>query len=127
MNACSLCSCKTERVHRTLLCGCPEGESLKSRDSAGNEVLVGDSIRVLEIDKRITEFIPEDEKSDLALFIGEVFEVEKVNSDGSMLVSKSWHSPEIGEIRGHGVAIFPKGALLVRSHNKKMHGDERVI
>ncbi|WP_272962041.1 hypothetical protein, partial [Alcanivorax jadensis] len=69
---------------------------MKSRDSAGNEVLVGDSIRVLEIDKRITEFIPEDEKSDLALFIGEVFEVEKVNSDGSMLVSKSWHSPERG-------------------------------
>jgi len=76
-------------------------------------VSIGDSIKVLEIDQRITEHLPNEEKEALASFIGSVFKVEKINDDGSMMVSKTWEFPEFGEIIGHDVAIFPKGALLV--------------
>ena len=88
---------------------------MKSKDTKGNAVSIGDSIRVLEIDKRITEHLPNEEKEALASLIGNVFKVEKINSDGSMMVSKTWIHPEAGEVIGHDVAIFPKGALLVTS------------
>lgn len=85
---------------------------LKTEDSNGNSVTVGDSIKVLEIDERITQFLPDDEKAELAEFIGNVFEVLSINSDGSMVVTKTWSNENIGEIMGHEIAIFPKGALL---------------
>lgn len=88
---------------------------MKSRDQSGKEVSIGDTIKVLAIDKRITEYLPEDEQKDLASFVGDIFVVKNINSDGSMLVRKSWNNPEIGEIIGHEVAIFPEGALLVRN------------
>ncbi len=86
---------------------------MKSKDSAENEVSTGDSIKVLEIDKRITEYLPEDEKEELASFIGDVLIVKKINTDGSMLVGKTWEYEKTDGMMGHEVAIFPKGALLV--------------
>jgi hypothetical protein len=87
--------------------------AMNSRDSIGNEVFIGDSIKILEVDERITEYLPEYEKEELTLFIGNIFVIEKINSDGSMLVSKTWHYPNIDSVMGHDIAIFPIGALLV--------------
>jgi len=86
---------------------------MRSRDSIGNEVLIGSTIKVLRIDERITKFLPADEVADLNSFVGNILPVIKINSDGSMIVSKNWKGQEPGEIYGHDVAIFPKGALLV--------------
>ncbi|MBY5939226.1 hypothetical protein [Marinobacter nauticus] len=88
--------------------------SINSKDSEGKEVFIGSYIKVLEIDPRITEFLPEDEVRDLNSFIGQVFEVKKINSDGSMLVSKEWHEEGLG-VMGHDLAIFPRGSLLVNN------------
>ena len=85
---------------------------MKSKDSKEDEVSIGDNIKVLEIDERILRFMPRDEKEELTSLVGQVFFVRNINSDGSMLVSKTWKQPESGEVMGHDVAIFPKGALL---------------
>ena len=92
---------------------------MKTKDSKGNAVFVGDKIKVLEIDRRITQNLPEDEKEELESFIGNELVVDKINSDGSMLVSKKWEDPELGEVMGHELAIFPEGALLANDRRKQ--------
>ena len=82
-------------------------------DSIGASVSVGDTIKVLEIDERIINFLPEDEVQELNSFINETFKVNSINSDGSMVVSKSWTQEEFGITSGHDLAIFPKGSLLI--------------
>ena len=86
---------------------------MESIDSLQQKILIGDEIKVLKIDERITEYLPDEEKEVLASFIDNVFQVEEINSDGSMVVSRSWEHPELGEISGQSVAIFPEGALKV--------------
>ncbi|MCW8880643.1 MAG: D-2-hydroxyacid dehydrogenase [Kangiellaceae bacterium] len=85
---------------------------VKSLDAHRNSVKIGDKIKVVSIDERILEHLPEDELKDLKSFIGEVFVVEDINSDGSMVVTKSWQIEDEQHIMGHSVAIFPEGALL---------------
>ena len=76
---------------------------------------IGDHIKVQAIDKRILEYLPSDEKEELNSFIGEVLSVQGINSDGSMIVCKTWKNPEAHETMGHEIAIFPNGALWVSS------------
>ena len=83
-------------------------------DSIGETVSVGNIIKVLEIDERIMNFLPSDEVEELNEFIGEELNVENINSDGSMVVSKSSRQEETGITNGHDIAIFPKGALLIK-------------
>ena len=85
-----------------------------SLDSLGSIVSIGDTIKVLEIDSRLTKYLPEDEVEELNEIIGEALNVNKINTDGSMVVSKSWVHPEEGLISGHDIAIFPNGSLLVK-------------
>ena len=92
---------------------------MKTKDSKGSTVFIGDKIKVLEIDRRITQYLPDDEKEELESFIGNEFVVEKINSDGSMLVTKKWSAPELGEVMGHELAIFPEGALMVGDRRKE--------
>lgn len=85
---------------------------MKTKDLYKNNVEVGSRIKVLSIDDRILEYLPEEERNDLRSFVGEVFEVEDINSDGSMVVSKSWELEGGEQIMGHSIAIFPDGAEL---------------
>lgn len=86
---------------------------MKSRDSVGNEIVKGDTIRVLEIDTRITEYLPKDEVEEIVSLVGEICVVQRINNDGSMIVSKTRNCQEDREIIGREIAIFPQGALLV--------------
>ena len=83
-------------------------------DLNGETVSIGQTIKVLEIDERIMNFLPSDEIEELNEFIGEELEVRSINSDGSMVVSKSSRQEETGVTSGHEIAIFSKGALLVK-------------
>ncbi|MEP0357359.1 hypothetical protein [Paraglaciecola sp.] len=82
-------------------------------DKDGVTVIVGDKILVKEIDSRITEYLEADEVESLNEFIGNVFEVNSINTDGSMVVTKSTVIEEIGEIYGTDLGIFPVGAVKV--------------
>ena len=84
---------------------------METIDSQGTAVFEGDEIEVLSIDQRILQHLPLDEVEELKTFIGKVFEVQKINNDGSMVVCKQWHHEEVGLINGHEVGIFPKGSL----------------
>ena len=77
-----------------------------STDKHGNRVKLGDQIRVLAVDERIIEPLPEDEVKELKSFIGGVFTIVHINSDNSVLVEKEWRTGE--EIMGHGLAVFPE-------------------
>ncbi|RDE24598.1 hypothetical protein DV711_03135 [Motiliproteus coralliicola] len=84
----------------------PYGKSKEfSTDKHGNEVRLGDDIRVLKVDERILAPLPEDEVEELKSFIGEVFSVVHINTDNSVLVEKEWRSGD--EVMGHGLAVFP--------------------
>ena len=84
----------------------------KSQDAQGKLVRIGDKIKVVSIDERILEHLPADEVKDLKSIIGEFCVVEDINSDGSMVVSKSWQIGDESHIMGHSLAIFPEGAIL---------------
>ena len=90
---------------------------METVDSTGEKVSVGDEIKVLEIDKAITKFLPEDEVRDLELFINNVFKISRINTDGSMVIAKQWEHPEAGLISGLELAIFPSGSLLVKNND----------
>ena len=90
---------------------------METVDSNGDKVIVGDEIKVLEIDKAITRFLPKDEVQDLESFLNNVFKISKINTDGSMVVAKQWEHPEAGLISGHELAIFPNGSLLVKNND----------
>lgn len=85
-----------------------------SFDSLGSTTSIGDTIKVLKIDSRLTKYLPEDEIEELNEIIGEVLSIIKINTDSSMVVSKSWVHPEAGLISGHDIAIFPNDSLLVK-------------
>ena len=76
-----------------------------STDKHGSRVKPGEQIKVLSVDERILESLPEDEVKELKSFIGGVFTIVHINNDNSVLVEKEWKSGE--EIRGHGLAVFP--------------------
>ncbi len=84
----------------------------ESHDKEGAKVIVGDVIEVLEIDARLTEYLDEEDIASLLVIVGMRLEVKSINSDGSMVVT---HMNRYGDIvGGHDVAIFPKGAKIVR-------------
>ncbi|TVZ41813.1 hypothetical protein P886_1163 [Alteromonadaceae bacterium 2753L.S.0a.02] len=85
---------------------------MKTSDSNGNSVTIGDRIKILEIDEKITKFLPQKEKAELSEYVGKIFTVTLVNSDGSMVVSAMRRNEDSEEIFGNEIAIFPKGALL---------------
>lgn len=85
----------------------------ESQDKEGAKVIVGDVIEVLDIDARLTEHLDGEDTASLLSFVGMRLEVRSINSDGSMVVT---HMKRYGDIvDGHDVAVFPKGAKLVRS------------
>ncbi len=86
---------------------------LNSKDKNDCEVNIGDHIKVLAIDSRILMHLPSDEKEELNSFINNILQVQSINSDGSMVVCKTWENPEQHETMGHEVAIFSNDALLV--------------
>ncbi len=84
----------------------PYGISKEStNDKYGNQVGLGDLVRVLAVDDRILEALPEDEVERLNSFIDSVFPIVHINSDGSVIVEKELHYGE--EVMGHGLAVFP--------------------
>ncbi len=83
-----------------------------SVDKYGAWSIVGDNILVHAIDSHITEFLPQDEIDDLTAFIDQVFTVNHINTDGSMVITKETKCAD-GLIVGHDLAIFPAGAELV--------------
>ena len=84
----------------------PYGNSKESTvDKYGNKVCLGDLVRVLAVDDRILESLPDDEVEALNSFIGSVFPIVHINSDGSAVVEKEWRGGD--EVMGHGLAVFP--------------------
>ncbi|AJQ94785.1 hypothetical protein [Gynuella sunshinyii] len=83
----------------------------ETRDSLNQVVKIGDIIEVLEIDSRLLEYLTDEDKASLNSFVGDRLPVTKINSDGSMVVSKQRAYENI--IDGHDVAIYPKGAKRV--------------
>ena len=84
-----------------------------SKDRDGTEVKIGDRILVHKIDERITRHLPRDELESLMEFVGSTFRVNHINTDGSMVVTKSNTVPGSDEIYGSDLAIFPDGAEIV--------------
>lgn len=82
-----------------------------TKDKKNNVVSVGDTIKVHGIDERITQGLSEDELDGVMRFVGGEFEVQSINSDGSMVVSDFTQVGDV--ISGADIAIFPDGAELI--------------
>ena len=82
------------------------GESKESiNDKHGNKVGLGDLVRVLAVDDRILDSLPDDEIEALNAFIGSVFPIVHINRDGSAVVEKELRCGD--EVMGHCLAVFP--------------------
>jgi hypothetical protein len=84
-----------------------------SFDKDGTLVVIGDTIEILNIDERLYKWLDHEDKQSLLNFVGDKLQVTKINSDGSLLVTKFKKYGDI--IDGHDVAIFPDGARRVNT------------
>ena len=83
-------------------------------DVKGNKVYVGDIVKVLEIDKKIT---PEDDELERVMsMVGEELEVDDIDKFGCAWVTK-WFRIGNDDTEGHGIALEPNQMELVRSSN----------
>ena len=83
------------------------------KDHLGRLVNVGDRVRLLSLSGNWLEDLPADEKADVLLMIGEIFEVESIDEYGCPWVRKSWVDNEDGTCRGHSIALDSKEMELV--------------
>lgn len=83
----------------------------QSSDKDGKIVRVGDTIEVLEVDERIYRWLDDDDRDSVMSFVGQKLEVQKINTDGSMVVTQYEKYGDI--VDGQDLAIFPKGARVV--------------
>ena len=73
-------------------------------DIGNNEVKEGDSVRVLQIDPRLTEKLSGKEKTDVNSMLGEIFEVEEIDEYGSAWVTKWWDRGD-GQSDAHSLGL----------------------
>jgi hypothetical protein len=82
-------------------------------DRLGNQVDIGDFVRLLAIQPSILRNLPSDEKADVASMLGQVLNVFDVYDDGLVWVSLSWDRGD-GTIELHSIAVDPESIELVR-------------
>jgi len=80
--------------------------SRSTRDSRGNMVSLGDRVRVVSLDPKFLASLPSEEVDDVRSMVGESFEVESIDEQGSAWVTKWWRRRE-GESRSHSVGLAP--------------------
>ncbi len=81
------------------------------KDKAGNVVVLGDLVRVMDIDPRITEFLPADEVRDIESMRGEVLAIVELN-DTVAYVEKTWDHGA-GRHEFHKIPLWPDHMVLV--------------
>jgi ureidoglycolate lyase len=74
-------------------------------DRNGRPVSVGDRVRVLSLSGDWFDQLPEDERTDVASMIGEIFPVDDIDEWGQAWVGKGWPDEAAGTWRGHTVAL----------------------
>ena len=80
------------------------GNDRSTRDCRGNDVKCGDRVRVLSLSSQFLASLPGDEVDDVRSMVGETFNVETIDENGSAWVSKWWHSGE-SRSRSHSVGL----------------------
>lgn len=74
------------------------------KDRNGKDVHVGSRVKIIAIDPRFLESLPNDEKEDVASMLNEVFEVYEIDEYGQSWVEKGWAEPG-GDYRSHSLAL----------------------
>ncbi len=80
-------------------------------DRSGKSLKVGDSIRLLILDVSSYPASTDEEKDDLKSMIGETFEIEEIDENGDVWITKWWERGN-GEFESHSLRLAP--AEMVR-------------
>jgi uncharacterized ferritin-like protein (DUF455 family) len=78
-----------------------------AKGRSGNEIAVGDKVRVLSADPKILQQLSKTERKRAESMVGEIFEVYEVDEHGHSWVEKWWHF-EDGKSRSHSLALLPE-------------------
>ncbi|WP_293265969.1 hypothetical protein [Neptunomonas sp.] len=81
-------------------------------DINGNTVKVGSKVRVLHIDPKITEYLPEEEVTDLDSMLNEVLEVYEIDEYDCAWVEKWWDRGD-GQTESHSLSLSSAEMELV--------------
>lgn len=82
------------------------------RDKHGNEVNIGDTVRVLEICDAFLYSLPDDEKQHIANMLGNEYVIDELPEENKAGVSIKWRF-ENGDIGFGGLYMFPHEFELV--------------
>lgn len=66
---------------------------------------LGSRVRVLSLSGQWFDALPNDERTEVASMIGEIFEVDDIDEYGQPWVSKHWPDLAEGTCHGHTVAL----------------------
>lgn len=83
------------------------------QDCNGRPVKVGARVRLVSLSGKWLDELPPDEKRDVLLMIGEVFEVEEIDEHGHPWIRKSWPNEEEGKCHSHSIALESQEMKLV--------------
>lgn len=83
------------------------------KDRNGNPVQVGSRVRLLSLSGQWLEDLPADEKRDVLLMIGDIYEVEEIDEYGYAWIRKSWPNEEEGTCHSHSIALEPQEMELI--------------
>lgn len=84
------------------------------RDKHGNEVKIGDTVRVLEIHESFFEPLPDDEKPHIANMLGNEYIIDDFPEENKASVSIEWRFDN-GDVGFGGLYMLPHEFELVRS------------
>jgi len=87
-----------------------------TKDGHGNDVRVGDVVRIVSLSKSFLASLPPDEIKDVSSMIGETFTVEEIDDQGSAWISKCWSSGE-GQENSHSLGLAETEMELVGARN----------
>lgn len=73
-------------------------------DCKNQPVVVGDIVRVVNLDKRFIKSFPEDERILIESMIGQFFKVIAMDEEGAPCVVREWHD-EHGIMQTHVIAL----------------------
>lgn len=73
-------------------------------DCKNQVVVLGDIVRVVNLDKRFINSFPEDERILIESMIGQLFKVIALDEEGYPCVVREWHD-EHGKLQTHVIAL----------------------